>query len=196
MAYVQIEGIQLLLWISTIFTYRCYACVASCSQMCAASVWHTYRLRVFEGLQCKTRYIYFVKFSGQAAQTVAVYGVLYWNPNFEKDFDCNVFRFDLWNFACSCRPGWRGFFRRKTHMCKFGVYRVLHWSPSFDYSFGYPEYCSVAVMLWSKLWNWDCVIVILYINKFFAVILISLFSPVFDNRPSLIAGQIWNPLRM
>ena len=26
---------------------------------------------LFEGLQCKTRYIHFVKFSGQAAQTVA-----------------------------------------------------------------------------------------------------------------------------
>ena len=63
-----------------------------------------------------------------------VYGVLYRNPNFERDFDCNLFRFDPWNFASWCRQMWRGVCRRKTQTCKFGVYRVLHWSPSFALS--------------------------------------------------------------
>ena len=58
------------------------------------------------------------------------YGVLYWNPNFERDFGCNLSHFDWWNFASWCRPGWTRFSRRKTYMCEFGVHRVSHWSPS------------------------------------------------------------------
>ena len=52
---------------------------------------------ICEGFQCKTRYIHFVKFSGQAAQIIncGVYGVLYRNPNFERDCDCNLSRSDL-----------------------------------------------------------------------------------------------------
>ena len=40
-------------------------------------------------------YIHFVKFSRQAMQTVAFMEFLCRNSNFERDFDCNLSRFDL-----------------------------------------------------------------------------------------------------
>ena len=59
-----------------------------------------------------------------------VYGVLYWNSNFERDFDCNVSCFDWWKFATWCRPGRKRYFHRQPLKCGFGVHRILHWNCS------------------------------------------------------------------
>ena len=41
----------------------------------------------------------------QHARPQATNCYMYRNPNFERDFDCNLFLFDLGNFASWCRPG-------------------------------------------------------------------------------------------
>ena len=65
-----------------------------------------------KGFNAKTRYIHFVRFSWQAARTVASMAFCI-EPNFDGDFDWNLSCFDWWNFASWCRPGWRGFFTEK-----------------------------------------------------------------------------------
>ena len=71
-----------------------------------------------------------VKISGQATQTVA-FMVFCIETKFWKGFWLQFYLvLALYNFASWCRPVWRGVFRRKMHMCKFGIYCVLRWSPS------------------------------------------------------------------
>ena len=88
--------------------------------------------REYEGLQCKMRYIYFVKFSGQAAQTVTLMAFCIETQTLKVIL--TVFYLVLTSeiLQTGAGKGKEDFFCRKTHMCKLGVYRVLHWSPSYN----------------------------------------------------------------
>ena len=94
----------------------------------------------YEGLQCKTRYIHFVKFSGQAAQTLAFMAFCIGAQTLNGIL--TAIYLDLSNEILPRGAGRENkAFQQKTYMCKFGVYRVLRWSPS------YVEVLTIAVLL-------------------------------------------------